>query len=63
MAKKSQDIRFDILKWLETHPVSSSMDIHNNAGISISYASTKRHITELIREGLLLVSGQGKGTR
>ena len=63
MAKSSQDTRNSMLKWIESHPGLSSMDIHQNSGLSSSYATTKRIIAQLISEGFLLSTGLGKATR
>lgn len=52
-----------MLKWIESHPGLSSMDIHQNSGLSGSYATTKRIIALLISEGFLFSTGQGKATR
>lgn len=63
MAKSSQDTRNNMLKWIESHPGLSSMEVHQNSGLSGSYATTKRIIAQLISEGFLLSKGQGKATR
>lgn len=62
MTPKNLEIRSAILKWLENNSGSSSMDIHKNAGNSISYATTKRIIGQLLTQGYLLTTGKGKGT-
>ncbi len=63
MAKSSQDTRSCILKWIESNPGLSSLEIHQSSGLSISYATTKRILAQLITEGFLLATGQGKATR
>jgi predicted HTH transcriptional regulator len=51
---------FDIIK---ENPESSSKEIHEKLSNSISYATTKRILSKLVAEKLLIIKGQGKGTK
>jgi fido (protein-threonine AMPylation protein)/predicted transcriptional regulator len=51
---------FDIIK---ENPESSSKEIHEKLSNSISYATTKRILSKLVAEKLLILKGHGKGTK
>ncbi|MBW6459206.1 MAG: Fic family protein [Bacteroidales bacterium] len=53
----------EIISFLKNNPDSSSKDIHDGITISISYATVKRILAQLISENLISKNGQGKGTK
>jgi len=52
----------DILKFINEHPASSSVVIHQATGKG-SFATTKRAIAELVNAGQLIAEGQTRATR
>ncbi len=53
----------EILDFLENQPGSSSKEIYDNLKTDISYATVKRSLAQLLSEKLLVVKGQGKGSK
>ena len=53
----------EILNLLQNKPGSSSKEIYDNLTTGISYATVKRVLAQLSSDNLLLVKGQGKGTK
>jgi predicted transcriptional regulator len=52
-----------IIDFIKVKQECSSKEIHDNLSGSISYATTKRILTKLTSENLLITKGQGKGTK
>lgn len=52
-----------IIDFIKIHEGCSSKEIFDNTDISISYATLKRTLPELISENQLLKKGKGKGTK
>jgi prophage maintenance system killer protein len=52
-----------VLEFIKLHPSSSSMQIHEGAKLAVGYSTTKRIVTKLIKEGLIVSQGKGKGTK
>ena len=52
-----------IIDFLKTNGQSSSKEIFDGIGISFSYATLKRILTDSKANGFLLTKGQGKGTK
>ncbi len=52
-----------ILDFIKKTGECSSKEIHDNADISVSYATLKRILTKLINENFLLSVGVGRGTK
>jgi fido (protein-threonine AMPylation protein)/predicted transcriptional regulator len=52
-----------ILDFIREQRVCSSREIHDQADVSVSYATLKRMLTKLIYENYLSTVGQGKGTK
>jgi Fic family protein len=57
------EIEIQILEFVKTHPRSSSKDIFELFTNIISYSTTKRQLSKLVSENLLVTSGIGKGTK
>ncbi len=60
MPNSKQD---EILKYIQSHANCSSGDIFKEFSTSISYASVKRYLTQLLIEKYLISEGKGKGTK
>ncbi len=58
-----ETIKNEIIKILLSTPEISSKNIHENLSVSVSYASVKRVITNLINENIVVPIGKGKSTR
>jgi len=52
-----------LLDFIGNTPMSSSMQVHEGAALTCSYATTKRTLNKLSDKNFLVVSGIGKGTR
>jgi Fic family protein len=52
-----------ILEFIKQYPSCSSMEVHNGLGLGIGYSTTKRVLTKLLNEKLVVTSGRGKGTK
>lgn len=52
-----------ICDYLMDHPESSSKEIHEGIGETVSYATVKRELKKLLTGGLIVTSGQGKATK
>ena len=52
-----------IIDFIKVKQECSSKDIHDCLSNSVSYATTKRILTKLTAENLLITKGQGKGTK
>ena len=52
-----------VLDFIGNNPMSSSMQVHEGAGLTCSYATTKRTLNKLSDRNFLVVLGIGKGTR
>lgn len=52
-----------IIDFVRQRGACSSKEVHDNAGISVSYATLKRVLLKLVANGYLETTGQGKGTR
>ena len=59
----SETRQTDILDFIQTHSNCSSGEIHKEFEGSISYATVKRTLSQLLREKFILAVGKGKGTR
>ncbi|MEI6139169.1 MAG: Fic family protein [Mariniphaga sp.] len=59
----SETRRTDILNFIQSHANCSSGEIHKEFTGSISYATVKRIISQLLTEKFILALGKGKGTR
>ncbi len=53
----------EILKFIQNHANCSSSEIYKELETSISYATVKRIITQLLTEKFIVSEGKGKGTR
>ena len=53
----------EILRVIGDHSTISSLAIHENVSIQMSYATVKRLLSKLISENLVQVVGRGKGAR
>ena len=53
----------EILDFIKRHANCSSGDIHKEFATSISYATVKRVVSQLLSEKLIISEGKGKGTR
>jgi len=60
MSEKRQT---EILNFIQTHPNCSSGEIHKEFATSISYATVKRVLTQLLSEKSIISEGKGKGTK
>ena len=61
--KTLTEIEIQILEFVKTHPRSSSKDIFEFFTNKISYSTTKRQLSKLVSDNLLVISGIGKGTK
>ncbi|MFR9543499.1 MAG: Fic family protein [Rikenellaceae bacterium] len=52
-----------ILLYVTEHPLSSSLEIFEGAGVEVSYATVRREISKLVADNSLLVSGNRKSSR
>lgn len=52
-----------ILLYVTEHPLSSSLEIFEGAGIEVSYATVRREISKLVADNSLLVTGNRKSSR
>lgn len=52
-----------ILEYIRRNPLQSSKRIHDGLQLSIAYATTKRSLSSLVNKGLIIIDGQGKGTK
>lgn len=52
-----------ILSFIGANPLFSSMEIYKGVDLEISYTTTKRLLSRLVTENLLLTSGKGKATK
>lgn len=52
-----------IIEYVSGHPLSSSLEIFENAEVVVSYATVRREIAKLVAEGVLLVAGNRKSSR
>ena len=59
----SETRQTDILEYIQTHSNCSSGEIHKEFAGSISYATVKRILSQLLNEEFILAVGKGKGTR
>lgn len=53
----------EILKFIQTHASCSSGEIHKEFAHSISYATVKRILSQLLTAKYIITEGKGKGTR
>jgi predicted transcriptional regulator len=53
----------EILDFIQSHPNCSSGEIHKEFTASISYATVKRIISQLLTEKYIISEGKGKGTK
>jgi Fic family protein len=53
----------EILNFIQSHPNCSSGEIHKEFMASISYATVKRIISQLLTEKYIISEGKGKGTK
>ena len=63
MAKKPSDFGDRLLAFIRDHPQLSSAQIHERAGLEISYASLKRQLENLVSLHLVTTSGNGRSTK
>lgn len=52
-----------IIEYIQLSPESSSKKIYGKFSMTMSYATTKRILTKLTKEQLLVTQGKGKGTK
>lgn len=57
------DKRADVIEFVKINPLNSSKEIHLGLNFSISYATVKRILAELISEKLIISEGVGKGCK
>ncbi|MEI7676455.1 MAG: Fic family protein [Bacteroidales bacterium] len=55
--------QIEILNFIQNHANCSSGEIHKEFAASISYATVKRLISQLLSEKFIISEGKGKGTR
>jgi predicted transcriptional regulator len=53
----------EILNFIQSHANCSSSEIHKEFETTISYATVKRILTQLLTEKFIISEGKGKGTR
>lgn len=53
----------EIIDYLQNQPGSSSKEIYENLTVQVSYATVKRILTKLSSKKLIILKGQGKGTK
>ena len=63
MAKLLDEKSNVILEFVKENPLLSSKEIHAGLSIKIGYATIKRNLQTLVAENLIILSGQGKGTK
>jgi Fic family protein len=52
-----------VLEYIQANPSSSSKAIHDGVDLDIGYATVKRLLSQLVAEGQVSITGQGRGTR
>jgi Fic family protein len=52
-----------LVEYIYANPSLSSKAIHESAGLDLGYATVKRLLVQLVAEGLVETSGQGRATR
>lgn len=55
--------QIEILNFIQNHTSCSSGEIHKEFATSISYATVKRILTQLLKEKYIISEGKGKGTK
>jgi Fic family protein len=55
--------QIDILNFIQNHANSSSGEIYKEFAASISYATVKRILSQLIKQRYIVLEGKGKGTK
>lgn len=55
--------QIEILNFIQSHANCSSSEIHKEFATSISYATVKRILSQLLTEKYIISEGKGKGTR
>lgn len=63
MAKSTLDLESTIVQFIKNHNHTSSKEIHEGIGESVSYATLKRTLSVLLDKGFLETRGKRKGTR
>ena len=53
----------EICQYLKDHSGTSSREIHEGIGQTVSYATVKRELQELLANKLVITNGQGKATK
>ena len=53
----------EILNFIQNHVSCSSSEIHKEFAASISYATVKRVLSQLLTENYIIAEGKGKGTK
>lgn len=53
----------EILNFIQNHASCSSSEIHKEFAASISYATVKRILSQLLTENYIIAEGKGKGTK
>jgi len=53
----------ELLNYIRSNPLQSSKEIYNGLGNAYSYATIKRALSKLAGDNLILIEGQGKGTK
>ena len=59
----STNLEIRILEHLKIHSSCSSKELHNIINDTVSYATTKRLLSKLVQEHVLITLGQGKSTK
>ncbi|NQV37682.1 MAG: Fic family protein [Candidatus Marinimicrobia bacterium] len=57
------NIKNEVLEFVNTNPNLSSKNIHDGLKTNIGYATVKRILTKLISSNLILTIGKGRGTK
>jgi Fic family protein len=60
---KTIDKRKEILNYIQEHPSSSSSELKEGIEVEMSVATIKRVLQELVKDQLIISSGNGKATR
>lgn len=55
--------RDKIIFFLTEHPLSSSSEIFESSGVSISYVTVRRELSKLVGDNIIIVTGKGKASR
>ena len=55
--------QIEILDYIQSHPNCSSGEIHKEFAGTVSYATVKRMLTQLLTEKFIVSEGKGRGTR